>query len=74
MFENYFHFHLNLDKQINDKYLDQDYNTNDYNIEYYYHDNQHHVVDNNELDDLKTKLKFSIHYTCCLPCSMPFAG
>jgi hypothetical protein len=74
MFENYFHFHPYHDKQINDKYPDQDDNTNDYNIEYYYHDNQHHVVDNNELDDLKIKLNFSIYYPCCLPCSMPFAG
>ncbi len=74
MFENYFHFHLNHDKQINDKYPDQDDNTNDYNNAYWYHDNQHHVVDNNELDDLKIKIKSFINHSSYLPCSMPFSG
>ncbi len=52
MFENYFHFHLNHDKPINDIHFDLDYNTIDHNNEYKHHENLHLAVDNIELDDL----------------------
>ena len=75
MFENYFHFHPNHDKQINDMYLDQDDNTIDYDIEYQHHDNRHLEVDNNEVDDLikSYSKKFSLRFFH-LPCSLPFSA